>query len=95
MEDLPPRFQRTINDNVVQSFDNALQNDIPAALQLTIHTAVANALAAALPDSLAAALADTLPPLLAPINDKLTRMEITQAKVGILIRISPHTYGKW
>ena len=63
MEDLPPRLQETIDDNVTQSFNDAFENHIPAALQLMIHTTITNALAAA------------LPPLLAPMNDTLTRME--------------------
>jgi hypothetical protein len=82
MEDLPPRFRQTINDNVEQSFNDAFKNHIPAALQLMIQTTITNALAAA------------LPPLLAPINDtparmdtKLTRVEVMQAKVSVPIHI--------
>jgi hypothetical protein len=103
MEDLPPRFRQIISDNVAQSFDDAYQNNVPAALQLMIRTTVTDALAVA------------LPPLLTPMNDmmarmdtkltrvetkltrvdtkltnvetKLTRVEITQAKVSV-----PDTY---
>ena len=63
MEDLPPRFHQIIDDNVAQSFNDAFENHIPAALQLMIHTTVTNALTVA------------LPPLLAPIHDTLTHME--------------------
>ena len=81
MEDLPPSFHQTINDNVAHAFNDAIKN-IPEALQLMINTTVTNALAAA------------LPPLLAPINDALTRMDtklthvqIMQAKVSVPIHI--------
>ena len=63
MEDFPPRFHQTINNNVAQSFNDAFENHIPNALQLMILTTITNALASA------------LPPLLAPINNTLTRME--------------------
>ena len=89
MEDFPPRFHQTINDNVAQSFNDAFENHIPNALQLMILTTITNALAAA------------LPPLLAPINNtltrmetkmermetKLTRLEVMQAKVSVPIHI--------
>ena len=67
IEDPPPRFQQAINDNVAQSFDDAFENGTPPALQLLIQTSVTNALTTA------------LPPLLAPINDTLARLE---AKTG-------------
>ena len=94
IEALPPRFHQTINDNVAQSFNDAFENHIPAALQNMIQTTITNALAAA------------LPPLLAPINGtltrmetkltrmetKLTRVEIMQAKVSVSIHNICYTF---
>ena len=85
IEDLPPRLHQTINDNLAQFFNDGFENHIPPAFQLMIQTAVTNALTGA------------LPPLLAPIQDtlgrmetkvelmetKLTRLEIMQAKVSV------------
>jgi hypothetical protein len=63
LEDLPPSFRQIIKDNVAQSFNDALENPMPAAFQLNIQ------------ETITAALTTALPPLLAPMRDSLTRME--------------------
>lgn len=84
---------------MAQSINNAFENNVPPAFQHAIQEAVTTALTAALPNALIAALPNALntalpnalnaalPPLLAPICNTLTRMEIMQAKVSIPIYI--------
>ena len=75
LEDFPPSFCQIIKDNVAQSFNEFLENPIPAAFQLIVQEAIM------------AALTTALPPLLAPMHDSLTWMEAKMERMETNLKL--------